>query len=281
MARLASNPLTLPTFRPSSNLLSSHRREFASFKPSLVKQSHLPLKQNPPTRKHALAIAKASFHLSSQIKYLICLIISFLEQEKVLVEPDSVKCSTSQATTSSVRGGFSEFPNKNISRRIALGPTLAAASLFLLSRIDFGVSLKDLSAVAVPYEEALSNGKPTVIEFYADWCEVCWELAPDVYKVEQQYRDHANFVMLNVDNTKWEQELDEFGVEVITHFAFLDKDGNKEGHVVGRFPRKYFLENVDALACGEASVPHVHVVGQYSSAESREVHQVADPRSHV
>lgn len=149
------------------------------------------------------------------------------------------------------------------------------------SRLDFGVSLKDLSAAAVPYEEALSNGKPTVVEFYADWCEVCRELAPDIYKVEQQYRDRVNFVMLNVDNTKWEQELDEFGVEGIPHFAFLDKDGNEEGNVVGRLPRKYLQENVDALARGEASVPHARVVGQYSSAESRKVHQVVDPRSHV
>ena len=89
-----------------------------------------------------------------------------------------------------------------------------------------------------------------------------------------------NFVMLNVDNTKWEQELDEFGVEGIPHFAFLDKDGNEEGNVVGRLPRKYFEENIDALARGEASVPHARLVGQYSSAESRKVHQVADPRSH-
>lgn len=89
-----------------------------------------------------------------------------------------------------------------------------------------------------------------------------------------------NFVMLNVDNTKWEQEIDEFGVEGIPHFAFLDKDGNEEGNVVGRLPRQYLLENVDALARGKDSIPHARVVGQFSNAEARRIHQVADPRSH-
>lgn len=78
-----------------------------------------------------------------------------MEQEKVLAEPDSVKDNPSQFTTSSVGGGFSEFPNKNINRRIAAGCTLAAVGLFLSSRLDLGVSLKDLSAAAVSYEEVL------------------------------------------------------------------------------------------------------------------------------
>jgi len=47
-----------------------------------------------------------------------------------------------------------------------------------------------------------------------------------------------------------------------------------------RLPRQYFLENVDALARGEASIPHARVVGQFSSAEARKVHEVVDPRSH-
>lgn len=59
--------------------------------------------------------------------------------------------------------------------------------------------------------------------------------------------------MLNVDNTKWEQELDEFGVEGIPHFAFLDKEGNEEGNVVGKLPRQYFLDNVVALSSGDRS----------------------------
>lgn len=197
----------------------------------------------------------------------------------MVVEPNT---SSSKPTTSSAvdSNGLPQLPSKDINRKIAIASTLAALGLFVFARLDFGVSLKDLSAVALPYEQALSNGKPTVVEFYADWCEVCRELAPDVYKIEQQYKNKVNFVMLNVDNTKWEQELDEFGVEGIPHFAFLDKEGNEEGNVVGRLPRKYLLENVDALARGETSVPHARVVGQYSSAEARKVHQVVDPRSH-
>lgn len=87
-------------------------------------------------------------------------------------------------------------------------------------------------------------------------------------------------MMLNVDNTKWEQEIDEFGVEGIPHFAFLDKDGNEQGSVVGKLPRQFFFENVDALARGSDSIPHARLVGQYSNAEARRVHQVPDPRSH-
>ncbi|MBA0702209.1 hypothetical protein Goari_027048 [Gossypium aridum] len=274
MARVASNPLSLPRFRPYFQV-SDTALLFKS--PSL----------SPYRTRKFQSIACQTNPLPTQTQPS--------DEGKVLAEPDSVDDSTSEATTSSVGGGFSESPNKNLNRRIAIGSTLAAVGLFMSSRLDFGVSLKDLSAAAVPYEEALSNGKPTVVEFYADWCEVCRELAPDIYKVEQQYsslhfltpnhqfrfRDRVNFVMLNVDNTKWEQELDEFGVEGIPHFAFLDKDGNEEGNVVGRLPRKYLQENVDALARGEASVPHARVVGQFSSAESRKVHQVVDPRSHV
>ncbi|CAI0430785.1 unnamed protein product [Linum tenue] len=200
------------------------------------------------------------------------------EKEPASLGTDSAAGETTSSSSDSA--GLPEFPTRNLNRRIAVGSGLFGVGLFVSGRLDFGVSLKDLSAAALPYEVALSNGKPTVVEFYADWCEVCRELAPDVYKVEQQYKGQVNFVMLNVDNTKWEQELDEFGVEGIPHFAFLDRDGNEEGNVVGRLPRRYLMDNVEALAKGEATVPHARVVGQFSKAESRKPRPVTDPRSH-
>uniref|UniRef100_A0A2P2JR73 Thioredoxin-like protein HCF164, chloroplastic n=2 Tax=Rhizophora mucronata TaxID=61149 RepID=A0A2P2JR73_RHIMU len=259
MARVAPNPLCLHRFRPCFK---------ASQPPSPLSKSSFQPQSKPPRVFPAVVACQANPKPAE----------SSTSTGKELVEGGSAKSETASSSPSGT--GFPEFPDKDVNRRIAVASVIAAVGLFLSSRLDFGVSLKDLSASALPYEEALSNGKPTVVEFYADWCEVCRELAPDVYKVEQQYKDRVNFVMLNVDNTRWEQELDEFGVEGIPHFAFLDKDGNEEGNVVGRLPRKYFLENVDALARGEATIPHARVVGQYSSAEARKVHQVVDPRSH-
>lgn len=49
--------------------------------------------------------------------------------------------------------GFIEFPNKEINRRLAIASSFGAVALFFSSRLDFGVSLKDLAANAVPYEE--------------------------------------------------------------------------------------------------------------------------------
>ncbi|XP_076934185.1 thioredoxin-like protein HCF164, chloroplastic [Bidens hawaiensis] len=258
MARVASNPVALYKLRPHPTVGS---RKFIN--PTVHSDS--------PIRK----LKYQKLYCQTQSTE------SNSEEKNLIIESGSDKSNKNEEVTSSPSGGgFPELPNKSLNRRIAIVSVLGAVGLFLSGRLDFGVSLKDLSAAALPYEEALSNGKPTVVEFYADWCEVCRELAPDVYKVEQQYKDRVNFVMLNVDNTKWEQELDEFGVEGIPHFAFLDGNGNEEGNVVGKLPKKYFLENVDALALGKPSIPHARVVGQYSSAEARKVHQVSDPRSH-
>jgi hypothetical protein len=86
--------------------------------------------------------------------------------------------------------------------------------------------------------------------------------------------------MLNVDNTKWEQELDEFGVEGIPHFAFLDRQGNEEGNIVGRLPKKILKENLAALARGDATVPHTRVVGAFSNSDNKQAPPVVGPRSH-
>eukprot|EP00897_Mesotaenium_endlicherianum_P005967 jgi/Mesen1/5399/ME000268S04595 len=167
-------------------------------------------------------------------------------------------------------------------RGLALGTAAASVGLFLATRMaGAGPDLNSLAAIAVPYDQALANGRPTVVEFYADWCQVCRETLKDVFSVEQQYKDKVNFVMINIDNAKWREELDEFGVEGIPHFAFLDARGNEEGNVVGRLPRRMMEELVQSLARGDAAVPYSGVLGEFSlQGSSQKAPALVGPRSH-
>ncbi|PKI36160.1 hypothetical protein CRG98_043459, partial [Punica granatum] len=173
MSRVASSPLGLHRFRPSSRNLQS---------PVLVnvKTSRQKFGMSMARRLRSIACQTNPTPTSTPSE-------EASSTEKSLLKPSSPDDSSKEAATSSSDDGLPQMPDKNLNRRIAAVSAVAAVGLFLSSRLDFGVSLKDLSAAALPYEEALSNGKPTVVEFYADWCEVCRELAPDVYKVEQQY----------------------------------------------------------------------------------------------
>ena len=81
-------------------------------------------------------------------------------------------------------------------------------------------SLKVVAQSAMPLEVALANPQPTVMEFYADWCNSCQSMAVDNLVLQKQYAGKINFVMLNVDNNKCLPEVDRFGVDGIPHFVF-------------------------------------------------------------
>jgi thiol-disulfide isomerase/thioredoxin len=49
---------------------------------------------------------------------------------------------------------------------------------------------------------AVCNGKPTIIDFYADWCESCRAMAPSMRSMEAQYKDRINFISIDGSNSK-------------------------------------------------------------------------------
>uniref|UniRef100_A0A6S8MAI0 Thioredoxin domain-containing protein n=1 Tax=Dunaliella tertiolecta TaxID=3047 RepID=A0A6S8MAI0_DUNTE len=176
-------------------------------------------------------------------------------------------------------------PSSGNGAGIAGGAALAAVAAFAASRLlSPGPSIAVLEQMAVPLETALSNGKPTVMEFYANWCEVCRDLVEDEYAVEKQYGDSVNFVMLNIENSKWAPEITDYRVRGIPHFIFLDKEGEPLAAAVGRLPRQVLEDNVAALSQGQRQLPHASVRGETSAMtppDGQAAKSMSGPRDHA
>ena len=97
-------------------------------------------------------------------------------------------------------------------------------------------ALQKMAQQSVPYERALNNGKPTFLEFYADWCTTCQTLAPTISHFHHQYGSEVNFVMLDVDNPQWRQEIDQYQVRGVPQFFFITSDRTVAKTLVGRVP---------------------------------------------
>ncbi|MGB3202177.1 MAG: thioredoxin family protein [Nodosilinea sp.] len=167
---------------------------------------------------------------------------------------------------------------------VAVAAVVLAIALFVGLRTQSAVpSLGELAASAVPLEEAQVNGKPTLMEFYANWCTSCQAMAGDMAELRQSYGDRVNFVMLNIDNNKWLPEMLTYRVEGIPHFVYLDPTGDPISTAVGEQPRQILSDNLEALIA-QAPLPHQQNFGRTSVIEgdviSRQSAVNDDPRAH-
>ena len=103
---------------------------------------------------------------------------------------------------------------------------------------------------------ALSNGKPTIIEFYADWCEVCQEMAPSMLNFKDKYENKIDVVLLNVDNDQWTDLYNKYEVSGIPQLNLFDKLGLIKGKFVG-FKNENQLNQIADYLLSEESITNL------------------------
>ena len=148
----------------------------------------------------------------------------------------------------------------------AVAALLAVLLFWLRGGLHPAAPLERLARQSPDLTTALSDGRPTLVEFYADWCEACRAMAPAMETIEQRRRGALDVVLLNVDNPRWQPELERYAVNGIPQLELFDAGGHSVGRSIGaRRP-----EELDALTTAllEARpLPQLVGVGATSSLE--------------
>ena len=158
--------------------------------------------------------------------------------------------------------------------------SIVIISMLLFKNLFFKSTylLKSFGELSVNPEIAFSNNKPTFLEFYAEWCEVCKEMAPQISSLKDEYEKDINFVFLNVDNQKWGNYIQKFSVNGIPQVNLFDKKGNLISTLIGKQDEIKIRESINNLEKEEK--PYQEIINaEFSIIQEKKKNEV-NPRSH-
>ena len=158
--------------------------------------------------------------------------------------------------------------------------SIVIISLLLFGNFFFKSTylLKSFGELSIDPQIAFTNNKPTFLEFYAEWCEVCKEMAPQVSSLKDQYEKDINFVFLNVDNQKWGNYIQKYSVNGIPQVNLFDKNGNLITTFIGKQDEIKVRESIDKLEKKEKTYEKM-INAEFSTIQENKKNEVS-PRSH-
>ena len=170
--------------------------------------------------------------------------------------------------------------NSNLKTIFILIISIVIISLLLFGNLFFKSTylLKSFGELSVDPEIAFTNNKPTFLEFYAEWCEVCKEMAPQVSALKDEYEKDINFVFLNVDNQKWGNYIEKFAVNGIPQINLFDKKGNLISTFIGKQDEIKIRKSLSNIK--KEGEPYEEIInGEFSTVQGNRNTEVL-PRSH-
>ena len=164
---------------------------------------------------------------------------------------------------------------------LVLSALVLAVLLFIYQgEVKSKLPMEKLARQTLEPEVALANGRPTIFEFYADWCEACREMAPAMLSIEKE----VDVVMLNVDNNRWQDLIEKYEVYGIPQLNFFDQNGKPSGRSLGVKSEEQVKQLIH-LVLNNKPIPSSSLLGEISTLEveslsSNSSQDNINPRSH-
>lgn len=93
-------------------------------------------------------------------------------------------------------------------------------------------------------KEIINNGKPVVVDFWAEWCGPCRMMSPIIEELAHEYEGKVEIGKLNVDENS--ETTEEYGIMNIPTLLFF-KNGQVVDKQVGATQKNVLVKKIEAL----------------------------------
>ena len=92
--------------------------------------------------------------------------------------------------------------------------------------------------------DVISSTKPVLVDFWAEWCGPCKQIAPALDELNEEFGDQLTIAKVNIDENP--ETPSKYGVRGIPTLIIF-KDGEVASTKVGALPKSKLKEWIDSV----------------------------------